>query len=394
MPRSKKIYFLIGVTLVLIIAAVVARTIIDDDPDSLRFEREETEIVISNPSGSPLSLFKSGASMDEDERIDSFDGKRIWLPNGNYFLRVDQEERTIFYPVSVIAYRGGPDEDGSLGVTVRRTPSQTPPRLFDHLPEFVYIPSGHFLIGDRLNLREPHYVWIGAFYIAPFEVTNEEFGLFLDEGYADDSHWTDEGKRWRSKNASQASAVLKAADADRARFGQPDQPVTQVSWFEAAAFCRWMTKMKGGGRWIYALPSEAEWEKAARGPQSFDYGLGMKISDAEVSSYNWKKNPDAAVTVIGWRETRKKYEPNLYGLYHTSGNVAEWTETINRPYNRERPYRDDDRNHESAAGLRVVRGGSWYSASIALLYLAYRDAFQAEHRSNERGFRIVARPVP
>lgn len=109
---------------------------------------------------------------------------------------------------------------------------------------------------------------------------------------------------------------------------------------------------------------------------------------------NWKKNPDVAVTVVGVNESQTAFKPNRYGLYHMSGNVVEWTQSLFRPFNREHPYTDDDRNLDDVAGLRVARGGSWYSASTALLYLPYRDAFQSEHSSQDIGFRIVARRIP
>ena len=77
-----------------------------------------------------------------------------------------------------------------------------------------------------------------------------------------------------------------------------------------------------------------------------------------------------------------------------SGNVAEWAQSTNRSYNKEHPYVDDDRNGDNAAGLRVVRGGSWYSASIATLYLSYRETFQPEVSALYLGFRVVARRLP
>jgi hypothetical protein len=120
----------------------------------------------------------------------------------------------------------------------------------------------------------------------------------------------------------------------------------------------------------------------------------MSISDTEVPLYNWKKNPDAAVTVMGIRDSLIRYAPNRYGLYHMSGNVVEWTQSIFEPYNRERPYVDEVRNRDQAQGRRVARGGSWYSASVALLYIPYRDAFQPEVANHDLGFRIVARPLP
>ncbi|MCI0690908.1 formylglycine-generating enzyme family protein [candidate division KSB1 bacterium] len=111
-------------------------------------------------------------------------------------------------------------------------------------------------------------------------------------------------------------------------------------------------------------------------------------------NYFWKKNPDAVVTVVGIQDSYSAYRPNRSGLYHVTGNVVEWTQSINRAYNRERPYVDDDRNHDDTAGLRVARGGSWYSASIAILYIPYRDAFQPEHSTQDIGFRIVAKLLP
>lgn len=364
--------------------------------ERLHYEREETELVVVNITGAPLRLFKAGKTLDEATPITTFNGERIWLPPGNYFLSADYLGRSLFYPIPLFGYRCGPDAEGTFAVTIRPAPPDSPPRLLPHLPEFVYIPSGHFLLGDRLNPNEPHYVWLPGFFISPFEVTNEEFREFLRDpnGYADDSHWTEAGRRWKAANSSKSMALLNPTDAEFARFGQPDQPVVWVTWFEANAFCRWLTKKKGQGRWWFKLPSEAEWEKAARGPDGFDYGLGMTISDDEARFYNWKKNPNAIVTVVGRNESRTAYPSNRYGLYHISGNVVEWTQSIFQPYNRQRPYVEEERNRDDATGLRVARGGSWYSASIALLYIPYRDAFQPEVRHHDLGFRVVARRLP
>jgi formylglycine-generating enzyme required for sulfatase activity len=170
-----------------------------------------------------------------------------------------------------------------------------------------------------------------------------------------------------SRNQSQATAQLKPSDAEYSRFGRPDQPVVLVSWFEANAFCRWLTRKIGSGKWIYGLPTVAEWEKAARGPDNFDYGLGMTVSDDQAQLYNWRKNPGAPVTLVGVRDSRMQYTPNRYGVYHMSGSVTEWTQSVFRLHSRDHPYIDDDRNADEAVGPRVARGGSWYSASIALL---------------------------
>jgi len=393
-------FYLIAAVAVIIIAAVgglFASWYIDrEQSEQLHYEREETELIISNLSGVPIHLFKAGKDLQGATEITTFDGHRIWLPPGNYFLRVDQAGGSFFYPVPIIGYQGGPDENGAFVVTIRSAPSEFPPRLLSPLSEFVYIPSGHFLLGDRLNLHEPHYVWLTGFFMSPFEVTNEEFREFLNDsdGYADDSNWTETGRRWKARNSSEATARLKPTDTEFKRFGQPDQPVVLVNWFEANAFCRWLTRKMGKGQWLFGLPTDAEWEKAARGPDSFDYALGMSISDNEVPLYNWTKNPGAKVTVVGFQDSQSAYTPNRYGLYHMSGNVAEWTQSLYRPSNKQRPYVDDDRNRDDQVGLRVLRGGSWYSASIAILYIPYRETFQPEVSTPYLGFRIVARPLP
>lgn len=369
----------------------------NDRYEHLHFEREETELIIANLPRAHLALFKAGSDLRNAVQLPLITAERTWLPKGNYFLKVDQDNRTFFYPVSIWSYRGGPDKDGTLTVTIRLPGAESPRGLLPDSPDYVFVPSGHFLFGDHLNPQEPHYVWLGGFFINPFEVTNAEFREFLihPQGYRDDTNWTEAGKKWRSVQGSQATALLKPTDGDYKRFGQPDQPVVKVNWFEANAFCRWLTKTSGRGAWIFGLPSEAEWEKVARGPDNFDYGLSMNISDNEVNLYNWKKNPGAEVTVVGLLETKSRYQANRYGVYHMTGNVAEWTQTIYRPFNRQRPYNDDDdRNHDEISGERVLRGGSWYTASIAVLYVPYRENFRPEVQTPYLGFRVVARPVP
>lgn len=396
----KKKIRLAGAGLLLVLAVVgltVAQHLAERErQEQLHYAREESELIVSNLIDANVSLYKAGKNLSDTARVAEFDGERIWLPRGNYFLKVAQASQTFFLPTPIFGYRSGPDEGGAFVATLRPWPRIYPPRLFENLPEFVYIPSGNFLFGDRLNPREPHYVWLTGYFIAPFEVSNAEFRAFLNDpaGYADSTNWTKAGRRWKEKKSSQATARLQPEHADYSRFGKPDLPVVWVNWFEANAFCCWLTKKIGNGRWLFALPNEAEWEKAARGPDNLDYGLSTFISDAETHLYNWKKNPDAAITVLGLEETHSSYRPNRFGLYHVTGNTVEWTQSINRSFNREHPYRDDERNHDDTRGLRVARGGSWYSASVALLYISYRDAFQPEHSSQDIGFRLVAKLLP
>ena len=384
---------------VIVISAVIALIIYRSNAreEQHHYNREETQFFLTNLSGANVTLLKAGSSIEAAVVMPEFKPGGMWLPRGNYFLKVEQAEKTSFYPVPIVGYRSGPDKEGAFTITIRPLSPQSPPRLLSNLPEFALIPSGHFLFGDQLRPSEPHYVWLTAYYVSPLEVTNAEFKEFYDEpaGYRNDRNWTEAGKKWKAMNSSNATALLTSADPDFKRFGQLDQPVVHVNWFEANAFCHWLTQKIGSGRWIFSLPSEAEWEKAARGPDNFDYGLGTHISDEQVKLYNWKKNPGADVTVVGWEQTRRSYRTNRYGLYHISGNVAEWTQSVYRTYSRQHPYvDDDDRNHDETQGERVLRGGSWYTASIAVLYIPYRENFRPEVETPYLGFRIVARPIP
>ena len=355
------------------------------------FQNSETKVVVSNLAKASLRLFKAGANLPEALPVAEFDGTEIWLPPGDYFLEAGRNSKQWYYPISLIGYKAGAGQDGNFEITVRDYPSEEP-----RGHRMMFVPSGYFLMGDRLNPEEPHYIWTGAFFISAFEITNSEFREFLHagDGYSEDSNWTADGKKWRQTHQSSSTAMLQEQDPQWQRFGKGDYPVVQVKWFEANAYCKWLTKKLDSSKWLASLPSEAEWEKAARGPDHFDYGLGRRISDPELQKYNWSKNPTTPVTVIGIEESLGVFERNRYGLYHASGNVSEWTQSISEPFSRRQPYIEEDRNRHNDKGQRVVRGGSWYTATTALLYLAYRDSFQPEHSSDERGFRIVVKRLP
>jgi formylglycine-generating enzyme required for sulfatase activity len=356
----------------------------------------ETRLVVVNPAGAAVALHRAGVTLDDAEPV-AFQVGEGWFPEGRYFLTGSLGPLRLFFPFTVDGSGEGPEDDGSWTVTVRSPSPESPPVLEGGLP-FVFVPGGHFTMGDRNNPGQTHAVWVASFHLAVFEVTNGEFRRFLadPEGYADRANWNAAGWAWKENGASQATARLVPSDPRYSRFGRDDLPVMLVTWHEASAFCRWLTRRLGAGRWLFRMPTEAEWEKAARGPDGFDYGLGMELSEPQAPSYNWKKNPGAAVTLVGREDTVRDYRPNRYGIYHASGNAREWTQSVFRHYNREHPYREDGTSDDEAAGMRVTRGGSWYSASSVRLHLAYREEFQPELSSDDLGFRVAALlgPVP
>jgi formylglycine-generating enzyme required for sulfatase activity len=357
--------------------------------EQAHFDREETLLAVSAPPAASVHLFRAGNQLRDATEIDFPDSHQVWLRKGRYFLKVADAGQTMYYPVVVLGFQAGPDRDGTLAITIR------PVRL-SYPQDFAYVPSGYVLLGDSANPQEQHYVWVSAFAISTFEVTNLQFSKFLSDhdGFANPRNWTKQGQLWLASNHSEASVLRSPEDPDSRRFAQPEQPVTRVTWFEANAYCRWLTSREGAGKWRFVLPNDAEWEKAARGPDGFDYGLGMRISDEQVGLYNWRKNPGVPVTVVDRSATRAAFQPNRYGIYHMSGNVAEWTQSAFREYSRRQPFADDERNNDDTAERRTVRGGSWYSATTAPIYLPYRDGFQPEHRADDVGFRVIARLTP
>ena len=160
-------------------------------------------------------------------------------------------------------------------------------------PELVEIPAGWFLMGSNAgqDVEVPvHRIWVDRFQLAAAQVTVEEYGQYLD-------------------------ATGKAPPPFRGEphFRHPQQPVVAVSWFEAAAYCEWRTAQTGTR---YRLPTEAEWERAARG-------------GAEGRLFPWGDDPPSSRSGYGRRwlegpEPVRQSEPNGYGLFEMCENVHEW----------------------------------------------------------------------
>ena len=228
-----------GALLVLTGALSLARAELRRAARARHAARGEVELRLVNPAGAALALFRAGETLDDVAPLPLPPGE-TWLPEGRYFVEARLGDRRLLFPVTLDGSGEGPDEGGSWTVTARRPAPESPPRLDESVPGFVLVPGGPFLMGD-----------------------------------------------------------LTADDSRYPRFGRDELPVMLVTWYEANAYCRWLTRRLGGGRWLFRMPTEAEWEKAARGPDGFDFGLGMKLSEPQSPLYNWKKNPGAEVTLVG-----------------------------------------------------------------------------------------------
>ena len=187
-----------------------------------------------------------------------------------------------------------------------------------------------------------HRVVLPDYYIAKTPVTNVQYAFFVHEtGHRIPEHWKEGG-------------VLSA---------KRDHPVRYIWWKDAMAYCEWLAAMTGKP---YRLPTEAEWEKAARGPVLSE-AEGPVLSGAEGAGriYPWGDRAPTAELCnyggnVGDTTPVGRYSPqgdSDYGCVDMAGNVWEWTRSLYRDY----PYRaDDGREDVEADGLRVVRGGAFY----------------------------------
>ncbi len=265
--------------------------------------------------------------------------------------------------------------------------------------EFADIPAGILIMGDnRLRDASPqHPVEIRAFSLGIFPVTNQEFAAFVqDGGYAMARYWTE--MAWKALSARPYSMPAYWNDS---QFSFPRQPVVGVTWYEAVAFCNWMTEREnaqeseasgpGRERVRFRLPSEAEWEYAARGVEcarNFPWGDQFELGRA-----NTAEEGIGRTTVIDRFSTGK----SSFGVWDLSGNVFEWTgskwganwQELRYSY----PYRaDDGREDVEGSGARVIRGGSWFNPYPEAL-CAYRSRYLAGSRASNIGFRVLKQSV-
>ncbi len=251
---------------------------------------------------------------------------------------------------------------------------------------FVEVPAGLFVMGSRKGEEQAYDNEFGnperleipyTYWLARYPVTVAQFRCFVDtKGYENSAWWAKTGWAWRTGEWDSTvedeglrywlktrPAELRGApmwwDEQRAF---PNRPVYSVSWFEAMAYCAWLNeqlKARLPTDYIVRLPTEAEWEKAARGlfPRKRGEPEGGRLYPWGDES--WGEERANIEGLIGRVTTVAMYPRGATpsDLHDMSGNVWEWTLSLYKSY----PYRaDDGRNDMDAEGARVVRGGSWY----------------------------------
>jgi formylglycine-generating enzyme required for sulfatase activity len=237
--------------------------------------------------------------------------------------------------------------------------------------DLVEVPAGEVLLGNdprpsggpALPDEAPrHTLFLSSVLLGALPVTNEQYLEFVREtGHEPPPHWLDG-----------APPV-----------GLEQHPVTYVDWFDAGTFCRW-----AGAR----LPTEAEWEKGARGTDARIYPWGERIPEAPDLVLNQHKDPALAAFGAGSKRGTTTVVgvfpdgSSPYGLLDMAGNVWEWVSTAYAPY----PYRSGDGREDPSTGEpRVLRGGSFASTSPRFIRCASRSRSSPGRRSAHIGFRVA-----
>lgn len=215
--------------------------------------------------------------------------------------------------------------------------------------------------GGRDDEKPVHRVWVDTFEFAAYQTTNSDYAHFL-----------------------KATLHPKPLSWDDPEFNHPKQPVVAVSWHDAIAYCDWLSLAREER---YRLPTEAEWERAARGPVEGTLYPWGDVPPEQLPNYanRWKKGPEP----VGM------YPPNAYGLYNLGDNVHEWcADWYDAAYYAISP----DRNPQGPAtgSRRASRGGSWRH-HIKVTHTAARSSIPPEFKYADYGFRMardLAAPNP
>jgi formylglycine-generating enzyme required for sulfatase activity len=255
------------------------------------------------------------------------------------------------------------------------------------LDEWVHIPAGAFLYGhDKKSMTIDH-----PFAMQKYPVTNLQYKKFmLDNGYDKREFWSGEGWSWRTGTYDTKATEdyiknrLKQRPVDKRhepyywhdeKWNNPLAPVVGVSWFEAEAYANWLAKQL---EHPVRLPTEYEWERAARGTQGREYAWGDRFDKNKINcaafweqkdDASYAKNDNAGTSMVGQFKDGNTPE----GLSDLSGNVWEWTNS----------WYEKEQHH------RTLRGGSWGNGRRNVRCAnRYRDVL--DYFSYAFGFRLVS----
>jgi len=222
--------------------------------------------------------------------------------------------------------------------------------------EFIQVPAGNFYMGTQDNEqgsskeKPRHKVQIShAFYLARYEVTQEQWMTVMD-------------------------------GVNPSNFISADRPVDEVSWNDVQIFIQKLNALEKTHS--YRLPTEAEWEYAARAGSETQYYFGEDLQGHELGQYAWfEQNGDKQTHPVG------SLSPNIWGFYDMYGNVTEWVQDYyDRNYYSASPRKDP--KGPKTGRKRVVRGGSWINQAFSCRSAA-RGYYSEDYTDSDFGFRIV-----
>jgi len=264
----------------------------------------------------------------------------------------------------------------------------------DGYGELVSVPAGPFLMGDNFGEGESrerpvHKVELDAFYIGRYEVTNAQFRRFHDDPAWDDPKLWPDG---RPMPKDQIPYWTQANNHGGGTPGSDNYPVIGVNWDAATAYCNWLSAKTGKK---YRLPTEAEWEKAARGTDQRRFPWGNSI-DHSNANYVGAQKFDTVLEVgfyDGSQRGELKTQPNAspYGAFDMAGNVQEWCQDwYSRDYYQTSPAKNP--KGPSTGAYRVVRGGSFFFEPSDLRSAARSAAWPSLQSFRMLGFRVAREP--
>jgi formylglycine-generating enzyme required for sulfatase activity len=268
--------------------------------------------------------------------------------------------------------------------------------------EFYQAQNWNFPVEDAQKLVQQvlsqHPVFLPTFLIGKFPITNQQFRAFWQSGgYEEKRWWSAEGLAWLNRSPEDEENMnwgkwrsrngrIEPAFWNDPKLGIPNRVVVGVTWFEVMAYCAWLTEqLQSSGKlpdgYIVRLPTDAEWEKAARGTDGCYWPWGNEWNDnfANIHEMNLLTTSSAGIFHNG---------ASPYGVLDMAGNIVEWCHSLlaNYPYDA-----NDGRENVNADGKRAVRNGSWYLGRYAAR-CAYRRPYPPDAHHDGLGFRVVIGP--
>lgn len=272
--------------------------------------------------------------------------------------------------------------------------AEAPKVVNDGFGDFVYVPAGPFKMGDNFGdgesrERPVHTVYLDAYYIGKFEVTNADWKKFqADPGYDDPKFWPNN----RVVPKDQSPYWTQAQNHGGATPGSDNYPVLGVNWDAATAYCNWLSAKTGKK---YRLPTEAEWEKAARGTDQRRFPWGNTI-DPSYANFTGAQKFDTG-QLVGYYDGSKRGDfqthngASPYGAFDMAGNVMEWcSDWYSRGYYSVSAKRNPKGPEKGA--YRVLRGGSFFFESQDLRSYARSGAWPSFQAFRMVGFRPAREP--